>query len=209
MKKNKEDRLTCPSCGDKGVKKTAQVCPKCGYLVCEYFNQLYYQCSNYGQPANIQYQAPYLKPTYCKIKKLKNAMNQKSNLSFYKHSYIAINYNMLIILGKNEADKKDKNSDWLDGDDGCDEALPFFIVAIILVVGLLLLWLFNVPNNYHLVIGLRPEHIRNISFKKLKKGDSMIVEMSDGNLLEICSSYDAYNKICTWFNNNKFPQNNY
>ncbi|MCR5104728.1 MAG: hypothetical protein K6B68_09790, partial [Eubacterium sp.] len=64
-------------------------------------------------------------------------------------------------------------------------------------------------TDFKLVIGLRPEHVRKITSIEAKKDVKMRVEMSDGNLLEIRSSYDAYNKICTWFNNNKFPQNNY
>ena len=85
------NKLTCPSYGKDRIKRKAKVYPNCGYLIYEYFNHL-----EDSQPTNSSNVQPlYLAPTYCLIKKYKNADKKKTKLRFIKYSFVSIDYGML------------------------------------------------------------------------------------------------------------------
>ena len=210
MKKIKAETITitCPYCKSAAMNFTYQVCPNCGCFVYEFLKQVYFMHQNNGQQSvnNISILQPYLGPTFCEIKKLKNAFNTKSNLKLYKFSYLEISYNMLLILGRKSVVKPEDYSydnTCYSSDGGIAEA-ALEVAAEVFVEGVI--DAFTPADDFNLVIGLHPEHIRNLSFREAKKGVNMIVEMYDGNLLEIKSNQECYNKVTAWWQNNRAKQ---
>ena len=205
--------ISCPYCRHGIIYNDTSVCPNCGYLVCEIFKQINYQYQANGSQAinNVPVQTPDLQPTMCKIKKLKNVYNRKSSLNFFKYSFLEISYNMLLILGKdritdNKYLEEGVFSNYDEAPDAPDIGIIGGLILTAIDIGAAAIGAALTPStDFKLVIGLRPEHVRNLTFRPLNKGGvNMIVEMYDGNLIEISSNQECYNKVNAWWQNNRF-----
>ncbi len=183
----------CPNCGFKSFVSQTWICPICGLLLTEHIATMnwlkQYEDGQVAEPP-VEYPLFLTPPVPVLVGKLPNSQGMVHSAHFCEDNFVEISYNVLVFLGKRIEHNEDEDEGYtLLGaiDDAIDEKLYG-------------------PNVFKICMGLRPNEIRNIFYKEKYVREYMIIETTDGLLLEIDGPKELYSLIESWWHGKAFPE---